>query len=159
MEAATTSRSAGTWKQKHTAFRRTVGLPDEVIAWTGTMRGVRAQREKDIIHTVAALREKSGLSVSDVVIDSTQSLSRKAFGVGFPTLTTSSRLFHCGMDRLLLGKEHFIVQGFRTNLNVSGLSEIALRGLAGECIPPPLSAFVTLPLILCLDDGLWEVSP
>ena len=80
-------------------------------------------------------------------VDISQNHVRRPFAEsasGLRTLTTSSKLYHYGSDRMLVGREYLIFQGYRSDVKTSNSSEDEIRKLAGEgmCLP-------------CLGHVLW----
>ncbi len=83
----------------------------------------------------------------DLVVDISQSHARRPMsdqGV-LRTLTTSSRLYHYGLDRMLLPREHLLMQGYAHTVCIpKSMKDDDVRSLAGEGIFLP-----------CLGQILW----
>ena len=149
--ARTSQRSTvePSWKKNHATFLAEAGIEGdvEVKPWPG----ISSEREKHLVACVCAVKENP----ESLVIDVSQSLSRKAFGLPWPTLTTSSHIFCVREGRPLLPREHFYMLGYSRFTSFEGLSPAQLRNLAGEAVAPPSAAFVSYALMLHLQ-GLWE---
>ena len=83
----------------------------------------------------------SKVALREVLLDISQSHSRRPFsgpdGIS-RCLTTSSRLFFFGQQRLVAAMEHFRLQGYDNSLSApTGVSDSDLRRMAGEGIALP----------------------
>ena len=135
------------------------GIPSGLALWTGrtAFKGTqlpRTERVLSIVDTVCAQKIKDARiplslikeeSISKImancVVDISQNPCRRAFSKPapdstniLPCLTSSSRLYAYGVDRMLYGAEHFALQGWDKNNVVApaGVSEIKLAEMAGQ---------------------------
>ena len=116
-------------------------------------RVVSAQQKEKKKGTVAkkTLAWASKL-LSETVVDCSQNPVRKPFNhtSTWPTLCTSSVLYHFGLDRVLLPIEHLHLQGHTeaTAVVPDSLSQSEIRSLAGEAMPLPVLGLLILSLLL-----------
>ena len=90
--------------------------------------------------------------------DHSQNSFRSAAGKGIRTITTKTELYSFTLDRQILAREHFgmLMQG---QMNFAGMSNFALRDLAGHGLSSPNAALIQAALLLATDlPGLWELQ-
>ena len=89
--------------------------------------------------------------LNETVIDVSQSHGRRPFSTSgvARTLTTSSRLFVLSQRRLLLPREHLMLQGFLESVEIpASVSDTAIRHMAGEGMALPCLATILMALLL-----------
>ena len=157
------------WKAQSAAWRSSLEVPSDFSPWTGrdnfVGRGLpRSKRVFDLVNCgwMEACKNKrlkitrnvteAGINAQihqSLVMDISQNHVRRPLSGEdsgpMRTLTTSSSLYHYRLDRMLVAKEHLLLQGYPEGICVpSSMTEDNVRKLAGEGIFLP-----------CLGHVLW----
>ena len=172
--------SSTRWQSTHRALRQQKGITEQFLDWTKHKKvsGVpRTARYLDVInyashcYQLQLLQDKAREDpavAGDVralgdawkhcpyVCDYTQSADRSPWTAGHVrSICANSSFYHFGMDRVLLPKEHLMLLGWSSSTDVSGLSQSAIRDLAGESMACPCVCAVMAAVALSLP-GVWE---
>ena len=95
----------------------------------------------------------------DLVVNYSQSYSRRAWG-RLGTLTTSTLLYHYGLDRQILPAEQLFFLGWPRSVANAPLGDNRMREMAGEGQSLPCCALGIGALVHnALLPGLWSISP
>ena len=155
------------WKAQSAAWRGSLEVTQNFSPWTQhrAFKGLGVPRNKRVYglvdccwmqackrkrlrlnHTLTEEGLKAGVH-KGLFVDISQNHIRRPWAdsaSGLRTLTTSTKLYHFGSDRMLVGKEYLMFQGYGTDVCPANLSDNDLKNLAGEgiCLP-------------CLGHVLW----
>ena len=89
--------------------------------------------------------------LAETLVDLSQSHERRPFSHAnvAHTLTTGSRLYHFGQDRLCVGREHLLLQGYEADTMIpTSMSDADIKRLAGEGIALPVLGLILWSLFL-----------
>eukprot|EP00439_Symbiodinium_sp_Y106_P059209 s964_g8.t1 len=158
---ATVSDWGQQWRNQVGKWEEESNIPPGLALWTGrkdfqgiglprTERALAlvdltcAQKVKDTGCSLRLIREQALIRLmSDCVLDISQNPDRRKFSKAskdqrcdnlLPCLTSSSRLYAYGQDRMLSGLEHFVLQGWskQTLVAPEGVTENKLCQMAGQ---------------------------
>ena len=153
------------WVSQSIRWKNKLGLPGDFNPFTPSKlfkgRGLNGttKRTLDLIDCCVmdhCKRAKTTVAqcvptMSEVLLDFSQCHDRKPFsndGVA-RTLTTSTHLYYFGQDRVCIGLEHLLLQGYDKNVCLpETMSESDLRRMAGEGIALPCLALLVWALFV-----------
>lgn len=84
-----------------------------------------------------------------------RSVARKPWGTTIRALTTSTQLFDFQRDQVMSGLEHFVLQGFPRDIDLSHMSEAKVREMAGQAMSLPCLATILFSAFLIPDAPWW----
>eukprot|EP00971_Amphidinium_carterae_P211631 4199186-Amphidinium_carterae.1 len=144
------------WRAEHDRVRTQNGLSDfRRFSADHVLLGVplSAERVRDAIDVCWQWHQHDNDEFKEVVMDTSQSLSRKPFTNQFRSMTKGSNFFVFGESRLVLAREHLSILGFPKGYRSSFLKDTALRGMAGESMAAPSCTAVLLSLLAVVQGG------
>ena len=122
-----------------------------------TKKKVKTQpkRERDMFSSL----NLAGIA-EELFADHSQNSHRSCGGgKGIKTITTKTELYSYAADRQILAREHFRFLMLPC-MNFGGLSNCALRDLAGHSLSGPTAALLQVSLLLAAEiPDLWEFKP
>ena len=150
--ASTTSKQTGDlWRKKHDSVWRSWGLSQsEKWADAHLVRGVsQSARVVDCINICHAYHVKQCGSSKDVLIDTSQDIERRPWGVrSMGTLTRSSDIFSFNNQRSLAPLEYLRCLGFDiASLKLHDVSPGQIQDMAGDAMGAPCISLVLLSAI------------
>ena len=152
-QATPASSPYANWRMKSAAARHHEGMSQYSEPWTGAHAGRAAaatERVRDLINAnwVRARRQHPAVPneelMKDLTVDLSQCVSRAMpLYKQWPTLTTSTTLYHYGDDSVISSKAHMKVLGWPLARLAPCFSEHDLRDLAGDGISLPLATVLS----------------
>eukprot|EP00971_Amphidinium_carterae_P286776 5693616-Amphidinium_carterae.3 len=148
------------WQEKHQSFRIKHGLPDEMWSATRELRGIRTDREKDVIDLCWQYQRKLFPEClpqklhQNLLVDVSQSGDRTPWCYGARSLVKASRIYSFDKDRTLQPAELFALLGSPLREHKPELTRVLkpneLHALAGDAFAAPCVALAAISAILAV---------
>ena len=165
-QATPASSPYANWRAKSAAARDNLGMSQHSEPWAGNSTGRAAaatERVRNLLNVnwVRARRQHPAVPkeelMKDLMVDWSQCILRAMpLYKEWPTLTTSTTLYHYGEDSVVPSKAHMQVLGWPLARLAPCFSEHDIRDLAGDGISLPLATVLSAAFFLNPYSEWWQ---